>query len=180
MNDLRLPDAIVLNGTSSSGKTSIAHRLQDALPEIYLNFGVDSVLYAVPPADIETMRKGWQITRSGYSLSQLIRGYHAAAAALLKTGNRLIIDNATSREAWRLDLFQNLAGYDVFWVGVSCDLTVAQMRERARGDRAPGTAEREAPLVHRGFTYDCDVDTTTLSPDDAANVVLNALLSRGA
>lgn len=170
-----LPQAIVLNGTSSSGKTAIAHRLQDALPEIFLNFSVDAVLYAVPPSDLQTMRDGWQIKRPGYSLTRLIRGYHAAAAALLKTGNRLIIDNATSREAWREDLLQNLAGYNVFWVGVHCDLAVAQAREKARGDRAIGTAEREAAGVHRGFTYDVEVDTTAITPDAAADLVLRAL-----
>jgi chloramphenicol 3-O phosphotransferase len=170
-----LPQAIVLNGTSSSGKTAIAHCLQDALPEIYLNFSVDAVLYAVPPADLQTMRQGWQIKRAGYSLSRMIRGYHAAAAALLKTGNRLIIDNATSREAWREDLIQNLSGFSVFWVGVFCDLVVAQDREKARGDRAIGTAEREFSAVHRGFAYDLEVDTTNIAPSAAAQFILKAL-----
>ena len=175
-----LPDAIVLNGTSSSGKTALAHCLQDALPRIYLNFSIDDVLYTVPPADLELMRKGWQITRPGYNLTRMVNGYHAAAAALLKVGNRLIIDNATTREGWRTDLLQNLAGYKVFWVGVTCDLEVARAREQARGDRAIGTAEREAPLVHRGFDYDLMVDTTALSPSQAADLVLTALRASAA
>ena len=175
-----LPQAIVLNGTSSSGKTAIARCLQDALPEIYLNFSVDAVLYAVPPSDLQTMRQGWQIKRAGYSLSRMIRGYHAAAAALLKTGNRLIIDNATSREAWREDLVQNLTGFSVFWVGVFCELAVVQAREEARGDRAIGTAEREFSTVHRGFSYDLEVDTTSITPDAAADLVVRALASRQA
>ena len=170
-----LPQAIVLNGTSSSGKTAIAHCLQDALPKLYLNFSVDAVLYAVPPADLKTMQQGWQITRPGYNLSRMIRGYHAASAALLKTGNRLIIDNATTRDGWREDLMQCLAGYSVFWVGVFCDLAVAEAREKARGDRAIGTAAREAPVVHRGFAYDLEIDTSVLTPSAAADRVLRAL-----
>jgi chloramphenicol 3-O phosphotransferase len=174
-DSLFLPQVIVLNGTSSSGKTALAQRLQDLLPEIYLNFSVDAVLYSVPPSDLQTMRQGWQITRAGYSLSRMIRGYHAAAAALVRAGNRVIIDNATTREGWREDMFQNLAGFSVFWIGVVCDLAVAQAREKARGDRAIGTAEREAPVVHRGFTYDLEIDTTAISPDAAAKRVVRAL-----
>ncbi len=175
---LHLPQVIVLNGTSSSGKTALAHCLQDTLPEFYLNFSVDSILYAVPPADLALMRQGWQIQRPGYSFTGLIRGYHAAAAALLKTGIRVIIDNATTREAWREDLVQNLSGYDALWVGVYCDVAMLRAREAKRGDRAIGTAEREAPLVHRGFDYDVKVDTTDISPAAAAGLVLAHLSAR--
>jgi chloramphenicol 3-O phosphotransferase len=35
---------VVLNGTSSSGKTSIARAFQEAAPSLFLNFSIDSVL----------------------------------------------------------------------------------------------------------------------------------------
>ncbi len=121
---------------------------------------------------------GDAIRRADHNFDRLVRGYHAAAAALLRTGNRLIIDNATTREEWRTDLVENIAGHDVFWVGVYCDVAVAAARELARGDRAIGTAAYEAPLVHQGFQYGFKVDTTNMSSDRAADLVLEKLLAR--
>jgi chloramphenicol 3-O phosphotransferase len=45
---------IVLNGTSSSGKSTIARELQLVLPQPYLTLGVDTLIAALPavmPAD---------------------------------------------------------------------------------------------------------------------------------
>ncbi len=173
-----LPRAIVLNGTSSSGKTSISKRLQEILLPTYLGFSIDTILYALPPSDLRAMMAGAAIRRPDYDFDRLVRGFHAAAASLLQAGNRLIIDNATAREEWRADLIEKITGYDVFWVGVHCDAAVAAGRESARGDRAIGTAAREAPLVHRGFQYDFEVDTSNISSDRAAAMVAQALSAR--
>ena len=39
---------IVLNGTSSSGKTTLARALQAVLPDPWLTFGIDTLLGALP------------------------------------------------------------------------------------------------------------------------------------
>jgi chloramphenicol 3-O phosphotransferase len=39
---------IVLNGGSSSGKSSIARSLQELLPDLWLTFGVDAFIDALP------------------------------------------------------------------------------------------------------------------------------------
>jgi chloramphenicol 3-O-phosphotransferase len=39
---------ILINGTSSSGKTTLARGLQRALPELWLEMGIDRFAYAVP------------------------------------------------------------------------------------------------------------------------------------
>jgi len=44
------PAVIVLNGGSSSGKSSLAVALQEALPEPWLRLGVDTLIGALPPA----------------------------------------------------------------------------------------------------------------------------------
>src|SRR5262249_18768292 len=44
----RVIQVIVLNGGSSSGKTSIATRLQDILPASWLRLGVDTLVDAMP------------------------------------------------------------------------------------------------------------------------------------
>jgi chloramphenicol 3-O phosphotransferase len=39
---------IVLNGTSSAGKTTLGKALQDVLPTPYLLIGIDTVVFALP------------------------------------------------------------------------------------------------------------------------------------
>jgi chloramphenicol 3-O-phosphotransferase len=45
-----MTDVIVLNGGSSSGKSSIARRLQELLDELWVTLGVDDLLGALAPS----------------------------------------------------------------------------------------------------------------------------------
>lgn len=163
------PDVIILNGTGSSGKTSLAKELQELLLTQYLNFSIDSVLYALPPTDLQKMIDGKPIRRTGYDYAQLVTGYHHCVKGLLISGCRLILDNAWTNKDEIDDLNGMLAGYDVIRVKVQCDLVVCQAREIARGDRAIGLAEGEFPLVHQHMDYDTTIDTSLISPKEAAN-----------
>ncbi len=77
-------------------------------------------------------------------------------------------------EQWRAAL----AGLDVVWVGVRCDVEVAVQREARRGDRAMGLARGQAETVHRYPEYDLEVDTTFESAVDVARR-LDAYLGGG-
>lgn len=170
-----LPQVIILNGTGSAGKTSIAKILQEILPVQYLNFSIDSVLYALPPSDLQKMMRGETIDREGYHFPDLVTGFHRCLPALLGAGCRLLIDNAWVEDGEKQELLCELAPYDVFLVGVHCDLDVACARERARGDRAIGLARWQHPLVHRAMHYDLVVDTSAQSPAAAARQICTAL-----
>ncbi|MCE2572036.1 chloramphenicol phosphotransferase CPT family protein [Motilimonas eburnea] len=171
-----LPQVILLNGTGSSGKTSIAKELQELLEEQYLNFSIDSVLYALPPSDLQCMITGQDIVRAGYEYAKLVDGYHRCLPSLLDAGCKLIIDNAWI-DANEVDaLLSLLSPYRVCVVGVYCDLAEANRRERERGDRAIGLAEYEYPLVHQVFDYDYKVDSTHITPQQGAQQLLQQLL----
>lgn len=146
------------------------------LSNLYLSLSIDSVLYALPPTDLQHMIEGSHIRRKDYKYDNLVVGYHAAAVGLLSTGNRLILDNAITREIWRLDLEERLREFSVLRVGVTCEPSILNGRERARGDRAIGTAEREAKVVHSGWSYDIMVDTTSRTSEACARDIL-ALVS---
>jgi chloramphenicol 3-O phosphotransferase len=65
------------------------------------------------------------------------------------------------RDAWLIDVF--------------CPVEVAVERERRRGDRAAGGAALFEVEVHRHGLYDIRVDTSALTPDEAAKQVVEAL-----
>ncbi|MCG3862727.1 MULTISPECIES: chloramphenicol phosphotransferase CPT family protein [unclassified Photobacterium] len=169
------PDVILLNGTGSAGKTSLAKELQELLSIQYLNFSIDSVLYALPPTDLRKMIEGNHINRSGYDYGQLTEGYHNSVKGLLEAGCKLIVDNAWINEDEINALEKTLNGYHVVRVKVMCQLDICIARELARGDRAIGLAESEYPLVHQFMNYDVTVDTSDIQPKEAAIQLLKQL-----
>lgn len=160
MDTRNLPYCILINGPSSAGKTGLARKLQGQLPVVFLYFGIDAVLYSLPPQDLDAMMVGRRIDRAEYSYQNLEQGFYNAVAGLLAAGNRLIVDNALISKAQRAQFERATAGYKVLRVGVSCDLKGLEHRELQRGDRAIGTARYEADKVHVGLKYDLMIDTT--------------------
>ena len=150
---------IVLNGGSSSGKSSLARRLQTVLPEPWLTFGIDDLVEAMPPSAIDFPDDGSVVL--GESFRALERAWMIGIAATVRAGANVIVDDVflsgvESQNRWR----EALDGLPVRWVGVRCAAEVAAARERARGDRPGGMAAAQAELVHQGVVYDLVVDTT--------------------
>jgi chloramphenicol 3-O phosphotransferase len=163
---------IVLNGGSSSGKSTIARRLQSVLPQPWLTFGTDSLIEAMPPSlegagGVELRPDGQVVI--GAEFRALEAAWIAGIAAMARAGARIIIDEvflggASSQCRWR----EALDGLGVLWVGVRCDAGVAARRELERGDRVAGMADSQAAMVHRGVSYDMEVDTTRTEAQECA------------
>jgi chloramphenicol 3-O phosphotransferase len=156
---------IILNGGSSSGKSGIIRCLQAVLPDPWLAFGCDSFVEALP-AKMQASDQGIVFAADGgVSVGADFRALEAAwidgVVATARAGARIIIDEvflggAASQQRWQ----RALGGLAVLWVGVRCDSAVAAAREVARGDRTQGMAAAQADVVHRGVSYDLEVDTT--------------------
>lgn len=161
---------VVLNGGSSSGKTSLARCLQGILPNPWLAFSVDDLVDAMPPAVIDFPDDGSVVI--GPAFRALESAWMTGIAATVRAGADVIVDDvwlsgAASQNRWR----ERLTGLDVTWVGVRCDADVAAARERARGDRTAGMAASQAELVHQGAVYDLVVDTTRADIVACARIV---------
>jgi chloramphenicol 3-O phosphotransferase len=173
---------IVLNGGSSSGKSTLARGLQAALPNPWLTLSVDDFLNAMPPAML-TSEDGIVIAPDGQiavgpGLRALEAAWSEGVAAMARAGAGIILDlvllqGADGQQRWRRVLQQE----KVFWVGVRCDPLVAAAREAARGNRVPGMAALQAHRVHRGMVYDMEVDTSRASAEDCARLIADRVTS---
>ncbi len=167
---------IVLNGSSSSGKTGIARCLQAILPRPWIRLGVDDLLDALPPSLLGS-DTGVEISQQGeVSIGEGFREIEAAwmtgVAAMARAGANVIIDDvflggAASQERMR----SHLEGLNVLWVGVRCDAELLAGREMARGDRVPGMAAWQADVVHQGVVYNLEVDTSHTESLDCARAI---------
>ncbi|WP_406378128.1 chloramphenicol phosphotransferase CPT [Streptomyces sp. NBC_00197] len=172
---------IVLNGGSSSGKSGIARCLQAVLPDPWLALGTDTLVDAMPAAmrasdtGIEFAPDGEVIV--GPEFRTLEAAWIEGIAAMARAGARVIVDEVflggpASQRRWH-DALHDLP---VLWVGVHCDATVAAGRELARGDRPIGMAASQADTVHRGVTYDLEIDTSHTESIECARMIAARLV----
>jgi chloramphenicol 3-O phosphotransferase len=160
---------ILLNGASSSGKSSIAQALLPLLPDPWFLVPVDAIgamRSTVHTRDLDEAEVAAMLRRTR-------AGYHRVVAALAAVGNDVIMDYPLS-ESWRLDdLLDVLEGYDVTLVEVRCDPDELDRRERVREDRPVGLARSQTIDAHGD--RDISVDTTGIGPEEAARTIAGAL-----
>ena len=157
---------ILLNGASSSGKTTLARELLRVSPEVHLHVALDTFLRQLPPpvlADAAAL-----IQR----LPRLMDGFHRSCAAIAHAGLPIIVDTLLEDPAWLPSCVRAFSGLEVLFVGVRCGLATLEVRERARGDRFPGTARCHYDSVHFHDLYDVEVDTEAAAPEACALRIL--------
>jgi len=158
---------IFLNGTSSSGKSSIASELLSVLETPYFSMAVDTF------NALRARERTGELTPAG--LTEALRrtrlGFHRAVAGMAAGGNDLVVDHVLS-EGWRLtDCLRVLDGFEVVFVGVRCPLPELVRRERARGDRDAGLAALQFDQVHAHGIYDLEVDTSVHTARECAEQI---------
>jgi chloramphenicol 3-O phosphotransferase len=182
---------IALVGTSSSGKSTTARRLQLLLSEPYLVVGLDH-FFDMFPQDWNGHPRGpglgfWQdivtdpdgkpriITQYGDAGRRLLDGMRAAVVALLAAGNNVILDEMPVDEsimpAWR----RALIDHSVYWVAFQAPLEVIEAREDQRDHgRHLGNARGHYGLGMDGL-FDLVLDTAVLAPDERAAAIAQAV-----
>lgn len=177
-------EVIVLNGGSSSGKTSIAARLQELLETPWITLAVDDLLAKLPASlvggapprpgrpPLISFGPGGEV-HLGPRWAPVEAAWYVGVAGMARAGLGVVVDEVLlSGGQGQRRLAAAFDGLEVLWVGVRCDPTVAAAREAARGDRVGGMAASQAERVHAGVDYNVVVDSTETTADDCARAIL--------
>lgn len=166
-----MTNIIILNGGSSSGKTTLAKCLQNSLAETWLRFSIDNLIESMPDAMLKKdsgikMDEDGSVN-PGKEFRELESAWMHGIGEMARRGAMIIIDDVflsgvKGSHRWETAL----KGMQVLWVGVFCDPAVAAAREKARGDRIEGMAVSQATIVHSGMNYDVTVDTSKSSAEE--------------
>jgi chloramphenicol 3-O phosphotransferase len=184
---------IVLNGATSAGKSTLAKALQRgfaARGEAWIVIALDDFFARVPPEWFQIgdhcgphAEAGMVFESVNGSIERrvgpfgrtLLSAYRSVVAAITRAGLDVIVDevllSTEDWDGWR----HELAGLDVTWVAVEAPLDVLLVRERERGDRVVGMAAAQFNVVHSFATYAVRVDTTELTAEKAADVIMASL-----
>ena len=178
---------IILNGASSSGKTTLASAFRDeraAAGEFWLLIGIDDFLSKMPAAWLdlglatgpgahaqdglrfETTSTGLQL-KIGATCRRLLHAYHQAAAAAARSGLNVIVDDVVIDDEVLGDWLDVLGELKPTWVGIRCSPEVTAERERRRGNRPVGMTGTQTDSVHRSLLYAFEIDTGDLAPSEA-------------
>ena len=162
---------IYLNGVTSSGKTSIVEALQARR----------DVFFYVVANDLFQEMIGEDYLKEDYwkYLGEVILMMYHTAKLFSDMGKNVIIDSilverdgiAPHYERMREILRDN--PLDI--VEVFCPLEICRQRNLDRGDRYPGQSEEQAALMAKDICYSLRVDTSSLSPEECADVILRNL-----
>lgn len=171
---------IFLNGTSSSGKTTLLKALQKQLPEPYLDMGIDRFIWMMPSRYLD--RPLWddvlgKAIHSGPLGLVLFSGMHHAIAAAAKRGNNILADHVFVEKAWVDECANLFADMNAYLIGIQCPLEILEQRERGRKDRTLGQARAQFDVIHKYTTYDLEVDTSKLTIEECAQKIIDRLQS---
>jgi chloramphenicol 3-O phosphotransferase len=185
-------DLIVLNGASSSGKSSLVKELQQLWPQPLFAVGIDVIFQGWPEKfvldhdEIDPARQleslhivaglgpppSW-VPRVSDTFITISRHAHESWAAINQHGIDVVVDHCIIDPRIREQAQSLLLG--AFWVGVTCDVEELVRRESARGDRYVGFASGSSAVVHHSMDYDMEIDTTSTSPEKLARQIFETV-----
>jgi chloramphenicol 3-O phosphotransferase len=181
--------AIILNGPSVAGKSSIQRALQEEFAQPHLAMGLDTLLVGLMPQRYFTSTQPdrkqvmWadpEVDSAGRPLFDLhfgpvgrraVSGMHQAIAAYVRAGNCSVVDCILYEPDFLDELCEVLADVKAYFVGVRIDLDVLEARERERGTSPPGHARSHYDTVHAHDLYDFEVDTSRASAVECARAI---------
>jgi len=145
---------IILNGVSSSGKSTLAKKLQDRLSVPFYVLANDMFTNDTVAPD-KFIEMDWRETY----YRALIGMYHAVKA-FSDIGINTIVDDVFLKEDDRLEqCVELLYHYPVLFAHVTCPVDELRRREEKRSDRGIGQGESQLAELNPQDTYDVTVDT---------------------
>jgi len=156
---------ILLNGASSSGKSTVANAVRHLIGHDCAVLSIDYLHHSVRPSHPAS----WKLY---FSLTTILA---QTAAAHAYQGFDVVVDTVLEREECFDAFVSAVSPIAIFMVRVDCPVDVLIKRELERANRRHGLAADHAGRVHKGYKYDASVDTSVMTPEHCAKVILDAL-----
>lgn len=188
------PQLLIINGTSSTGKTTLARALQDSWPSALIYLGLDSWITmtlagrywdaATQLTDIKSdawVQQGthfikphspanaspWVTIESGPISDQLVFAMHDTAMHLMQQGFDVVLDCVLLKAIWQEDLLTKSAQSRRCFIHMTAPEPVLIERELKRGDRMRDVFRNLSQTIHTNIKYDLVIDSDQNNPSQS-------------
>ncbi|PLT29892.1 chloramphenicol phosphotransferase CPT family protein [Peribacillus deserti] len=157
---------IVLNGVSSSGKSTLAKEITKLLPDFFA-FSVDDYDLIIEKMEDRDNQRLIPVETEYF--------YYRNVAMFSDRGINLILDQILHDPITLQTFYKTLNTHPILLVGVHCPAEELKRREHFRGDRQIGQAISQLNFVHQQEIYDVEINTYTLSMMECAKEIVDRL-----
>lgn len=171
---------VLMNGTSSSGKTSISIELLNQKEILFHHLSVDDFIkdfFKSKFSDIEPTREVDDQVVAQIMFDPLISLYYSTIKLFSEMGLNVIVDTVIENDKWFNECLDVFSDQPILFVGVICSKEELIRREQTRGDRKIGLAASQFNKVYSIDEYDLEVNTEELKPIECAEKILNFIKS---
>ncbi|CAH1205699.1 Chloramphenicol 3-O phosphotransferase [Paenibacillus auburnensis] len=172
---------VLLNGTSSSGKTSISMELKNQKEILFHHLSIDDFFVNYNDfidtkfPDIEPTREVEDVGRILFDPINSL--YYATIKLFSEMGLNVIVDTVIDNDKRFNDFLDLFFDHSILFVGVLCSKEELARREQIRGDRKIGLANSQYDKIYSFNEYDLEVNTEELSPTECAGNILSFIKS---
>lgn len=160
---------IFLNGTSSSGKSSLATKMQEISEEKFYHVQLDTFCDMLHEKIFDN-----DFVNTENSAASIM---HNFVLSLCKNGESVIVDTVIENhhENWLKECVELLYDMPVTFVKVNCPLHELERRELERGDRNIGQAKEQLRNMSFNDIYDLEVNTYETSTEECVKTIKNEM-----
>lgn len=177
-----------LNGTSSSGKTSISSKLVKQESHKFHHLSIDEFCeglfksYAefinIKYPNLEPTNKDDEQKIVQIITDPIISMYYSTIKMFSEVGMNVVVDTVIDNEERLNHCIDLLKDQPTIFVGVKCSKEELVRRENHRGDRQIGLAISQTHKVHVYGEYDIELDTEAMTPTECALHIIDFIESK--
>ncbi|MCM3629128.1 chloramphenicol phosphotransferase CPT family protein [Paenibacillus glycanilyticus] len=171
---------VLLNGTSSSGKTSISNELVNQKEILFHHLSIDDFIkdyFNNKFSDIEPTREVDEQVIVQITFNPLVSLYYSTIKLFSEMGLNVIVDTVIENDKWFNECLDVFSGQPTLFIGVMCSKEELIRREQTRGDRNIGLAASQFSKVYSIDEYDLEVNTEEMNPSECADKILSFMKS---
>ena len=163
---------VILNGVSSSGKTSLARVIQNRSPIPFYRLDIDDFILMSP-------EKFNDYENGDYSVQYAFASKFFYVVKLYSDlGFDLVVPCMIFKSSEALENYKSLLnGYPVLTVNIICPEDELQRRELARGNRKTGSSSEQLKLLETDFDNGLTVNNYTNTNEECADTIVRAILN---
>jgi chloramphenicol 3-O phosphotransferase len=182
MIELKQGILVLLNGTSSSGKTSISTELINQKEILFYHLSIDDFFnnyneFINNKFPDEPIREVDAQVVANILDDSIISVYYSTIKLLLEMGFNVIVDTVIDNDERFNEFLDQFFDQPTLFIGVICSREELIRREQTRGDRRIGLADSQFNKVYCFNEYELEVNTEELNPIECAEKILSFIKS---